>query len=158
MTPNTFFTRLKTLLQGMTWTGTSTKIFGNNVFVVSEIPGFPLPQIVSPTCYIVEGAYKSHEEHPNIVFQKFNLVYFVENVQSIFGEGGVLDANRTANTSQGVGYLNLEAEVETQVIKTITLTDKIYIVEDGAIKAQTVRGNSPLVYRLHSYSVLLNLF
>src|SRR3990172_12751591 len=154
MTPKNFFTRLQTLIKAMVWPTGGAKIFGDNVFVVAKLPGMPIGQIVSPTCYIVENGFAPHDEHPNILFQNFQLVFFVENVQSEFGQASFLGATTTANTSRGIGVLDLEAQVIKQVIEVITLTDKISIKEDGASKCQEVSSNAPNLYRLLNYSTI----
>lgn len=158
MTPKIFFTRLQNALKLLVWTGTSNKIFGENVFVVATLPGMPLAQIVSPTCYVVEAGFKPHDEHPQIIFQNFQIVIFLENVQSEFGQSSILGANRTTNTSRGVGMLDLEREIFDNVIKTITLTDKISIIETGASKAQFSQSGQPNLQRILSFSTILGVF
>jgi hypothetical protein len=141
----------------MVWTGVN-KIFGENVFIVPVFPGQMIFQIVSPTCYIVPGDVKFHAEHPNILFQRFQMYFFVENVMSEFGQAALVGANRTANTSRGVGIFDLDNEVMTQLKKTILLTSKISIVEESSGRLQYAQSNIPLVYKSYMMSVLLNDF
>jgi len=158
MTPKIFFTRLQNALKLLVWTGTSNKIFGENVFVVAALPGMPLAQIVSPTAYVIESGFKQHDEHPQIIFQNFQIALFIENVQSEFGQSSILGANQTTNTSRGVGMLDLEREILDNVIKTISLTDKISIIETGAGKAQFSQAGQPNLQRLLGFSTILGLF
>ena len=158
MIPKTFFTRLQTLLKGLVWTGTSSLIFGENVFIIPSLNPATFADIVHPTCYVLEGGYKCHDEHPNILFQNFQILFFVENVQSRFGETALLSGNRTTGTSQGAGLFEIEQEILTNVIKTFTLTDAVFIVEEGAGKSQILSSNFPLLNRSLSFSVMLSMF
>ena len=158
MTPKIFFTRLQNALKLLVWTGTSNKIFGENVFVVATMPGMPLAQIVSPTAYVIEGGFKPHDEHPQIIFQNFQIALFIENIQSEFGQSSILGANQTTSTSRGVGMLDLEREVLDNVIKMISLTDKISIIETGAGKAQFSQAGQPNLQRILGFSTILGLF
>ena len=142
----------------MVWTGTANKIFGNNVHVVPVFPGQMIFQIMSPTCYIVLGDTKFHDQHPNILFQRFQLYFFVENIVSEYGQSGLLGGNRTANTSRGVGMFDLENEVMTQVKKLNILTSKVSLVEESSGRCQYAHGNTPIIYRQLTFSVLLNDF
>lgn len=152
-----FFERLETLIKAMVWTGTSNKVFGNNVFVVPFLPMQTLGSLVPPTCFIVETGFSHHTEHPNIIEQDFNIEIFLENVSSEFGRGIVLGANRITNTSQGAGEIDIEKEMKTQIINTITLTDSVQIIETSSQKASTIAGNSPLIWRVMTYSVMLEI-
>ena len=157
MIRKTFFERLETLIKSMVWTGTTTKIFGLNVYVVPYLPASLLGRIVAPTCFIVEAGIKHHTEHPNIVEQDINIEVFIENISSEFGRGSVMSGNRTANSSVGVGIIDLEKEFKTQVINTITLTDSVQIIETSSQKASIVSGNNPLLWRVMTYNVMLEL-
>ena len=158
MTPKTFFERLQTTIKGLVWTGTSNKIFGDNVFIVPVFPGQLIYQIVSPTCYIIVGEAKCHDEHPNILFQRFQLNFFLEHVMSQFGQTALVGGARVADTSRGVGMFDLDNEVMTQLKKVTALTGKIALIEENSAKCQYAQGNTPLVYKAFSFSVLLNNF
>jgi len=158
MTPKNFFTYLQTLLKGMVWTGTSNKVFGNNVYIVTDTPMELLSRAQNPTCYIMDMGAALDEEHPNLVEQGFSLMLFVENNNSAYGEGVMMSANRTINTSQGAGLLDIEEEVITQLIKTITLSSvKIDLLEKSKAKSSVISGNRPNAHRTWSFNALLSL-
>ena len=158
MTPQVFFTQFRDYLKAIVWTGTSTKVFGDNVFVVPALPAHMLYQIVAPSCYICPTEMRYHEEHPNIIFQGFEIALYIENVSSAFGEGVVLSANRTTNTSRGAGIADVSRELMLNINKKTALTSKIYIVENSGVRAQFAKGNIPFIYQTFIFSVMLNYF
>ena len=158
MTPTLFFERLRDYIKTLVWTGTTNKLFGDNVFVVPVLPAHMYYQIVAPSCYISPTEFQFHAEHPNIIFQAFEISIIVENVSSGFGEGVVLGANRTANTSRGAGMLDVMKELMINLNKKTDLTSKVYIVEQNGVRGQFVKGNIPHIYQNFVLSVLLNYF
>jgi hypothetical protein len=159
MTPKEFFTNLQDYLQTVTWTGTSTLVFGNNVYVCCEIPIGQLSRYVSPCVFIVDQGFSLHEEHPKMGIQNFNLDFFIENTSSSFGEGAILDANRTTGTSRGVGILTLEDEILDKLCETNVLNSvKIRIIEKSCPKQTIISGNRPSIMRSISCAVLLSTY
>lgn len=156
MTPYQFFTRLQDQLKDFVWPGTSNKIFAF-VAVVPSINLYRLNQFVSPTCFIVDHGATNDEEHPEILHQRFQLSFFVENIQDEYGTCAMLGANRTANTSKGVGLLQLEEEVLGQIIDILSLTTKVMLVERGSPKPQIISGNFPLIFRNFQFRILLGV-
>lgn len=158
MTPKQFFERFKADLRAMVWTGTANKIFGNAVFVTPGIPIMQIGQYQSPSCFLIDSSVTPDPEHPGLLYQKGMFVLYVRNVASNYGEGAMLSANRTANTSQGVGSFDLAEEVVLQIIKKITLTTKILLVEKAFAKHQYIKGNLPLVFRVYTFEILLSIY
>lgn len=159
MTPKNFFTYLESLLKGLVWTGTSNKIFGNSVYFVVGNSTNHLSRFHNATCLLMDLGGNIHPEHPNLVYQQWSLAVFVENVNDTWGEGVLLSANRTINTSQGAGLIDIESEVIGQLIKTITLSgSKVSIVEKQKVKQSVLTGNAPSCYRIWQFETLLSLF
>jgi hypothetical protein len=157
MNPKTFYNRLKTLLKGLNWPTTANKVFGNNVFIVPYLYPENIPVIISPCCFIEELGFINHKEEPEIIMSRFQLIYFIENINTQSGEGIVIDANRTTNTSRGVGYLELERLIMKNVINVIKLTDNIYIKEISGTKAIQIPSNAPNMYRSNVFDAMLIL-
>lgn len=156
MTPKTFFTYLRTWLRATVWTGTSNKIFGDNVFVVPTLPAQQISRFQSPTCFIVDLGASADEAHPRLLDQSFSIAIWVENVQSEYGEGSLLSACRTANTSKGAGLLDIEEAIFPQICNITDLTStKIMIVEKAKTKLEITQNNFPIVTRVWTMSCLL---
>ena len=158
MTPTTFFERFRDYIKTLVWAGTTNKLFGENVFLVPVLPAHMYYQIVAPSCYISPTEFQFHAEHPNLIFQAFEISVIIENVSSGFGEGVILGANKTTNTSRGAGLLDVMKELMTNLNKKTALTNKIYIVEQSGVRGQFVKNNIPHVYQNVVFSVLLNYF
>lgn len=159
MTPDQFFTKLKTYFQGLEWGSSGNKIFGNNVFVVPEIPIQQISAYRSPSLFILDLGVKHYPEAPGIGDLKFGLFPFIENVQSAYGEGSMLSANRTADTSNGVGLLPLESEYLAQMLEVTSLDSaKILLLESNSVKTQTIKNNFPLVLRGYLFKVLVSYY
>ena len=154
MTPKQLFERLQDNLQALVWEGTSNLVFGENIYVVPEVPIQQLPDLISPTAFIVDKRFVNDTEHPGIGFQNFALTCFVENVSSRFGQASMLDGNRVTNTSKGVGTLNLADEVYSYLFSVTALTTKIHILEKSAPTPMGIKGNYPLV----TFSLNLSAF
>lgn len=158
MTPKTFFTEIRAKLKTLVWTGTSNLIFSNNVYLVTDTPLGSLARYQSPCCFVMDNGASTDDNHPNLILQNFSLMIFVENVNDVWGEGVMLSANQIVNTSQGAGLLDIENEILTQIIKTITLNSvKIQILEKSKAKQARIANNSPNVQRVWSFSCLLSL-
>lgn len=158
MTPKDFFTNLRTWLRGIVWTGTSNKIFGDNVFVVPTFPAQQLSRFQSPTCFLVDLGAALDGAHPRLLDQNFSLAIWVENVQSEFGEGSLLSACRTANTSKGAGLLDIEEAIFPQICNIVDLSaTKIMLVEKSKTKLEITQNNFPIVTRVWTMSCLLSL-
>lgn len=159
MTPKTFFDALQTAIKAMVWTGTSNKIFGENVHIVTDSPEALMSRFQPPSCFIKEGAGKPHPNHPYLIDQKFTLGFFVENLNSAWGTGVLDGANRTANTSRGAGLWDIETEAMGQIMKITTLSSApVRIVKEGKMPTSNLKGNSPNVLRVWPFSVLVNLY
>lgn len=157
MTPKNFFTYLRTWLRAQVWTGT-TKIFGDNVFVVPTLPAQQLSRFQSPTCFIVDLGASVDNAHPRLLDQNFSIAIWVENVQSEFGEGAMLSACRTASTSKGAGLLDIEEAIFPAICNITDLTStKIMIVEKAKTKLEITQNNFPLVTRVWTMSCLLSI-
>lgn len=152
-----FFERLETLIKAMVWTGSTNKIFGDNVWVTASLPSQCMGQIVAPSCFIVESGYKHHPEYPNVVDQDFYLEIFIENVGNELGRSAMMGGNRTTNKSMGAGALDIDSEVMTQIIKTVSMTSSVQIIETAAQKASMVSGNHPLLWRVYAFNVMLEV-
>jgi len=158
MTPKTFFTELQNTLKLLVWTGTSSKIFGDNVYIVADTPLSHLNRFQSPSCFIMDLGGQLDDEHPNLLFQKFSLMLFVENNNNVWGEGVMLSSNRTINTSQGAGLFDIEEVLIPSLIKTVTLNAvKIQVLEKSKSKQATISGNLPNVNRIWNFSCQLAL-
>jgi len=158
MTPKQFFTRLQTDLKALVWEGTANKIFGTSVWVVPEIPIRQLSEWSAPSCFILDQGFVNDGEHPGIGTQNFGITFFVENVQQNMGEGGILSANRVANTSAGAGSLDIEEELIMYFIEKLSLTTKIMIVEKSKPKLQIVANNNPLLLNRWTFRTLLGYY
>lgn len=158
MTPKNFFTYLRTLLRAAVWTGTTNKIFGDNVFVVPTLPAQQLSRFQSPTCFLVDLGAAVDQSHPQLLEQNFSIAFWIENVQSEFGEGSMLSACRTANTSKGAGLLDIEGEIFPQICSTIALSGtKIMIVEKAKTRIEITQNNFPILSRVWTMSCLLSI-
>lgn len=158
MTPKQFFTRLRTFLQAMVWTGTTNKMFGTGVYITPEQPIEQLIRYPRPSIFIVDLGAVADKEYPGLLIQNFRLTLFVENVHDGYGEGSVLSACRIANTSQGAGVLDIEEEILPQLYETTELTTKIMLVEKSAVRGVFLNKNAPLVFRNLNFSILLGLY
>lgn len=158
MTPKNFFTYLQTFIKGLVWTGTTTKIFGDNVYFVPDTPIEHLSRFQNPSCFILDTGATMHSEHPNLIYQTFTLMVFVENLNSAWGEGVLMSANRVINTSSGAGLIDIESELIPALIKTITLnSSKISIVEKNKVKQSVISGNKPNATRVWGFETILTL-
>lgn len=158
MTPKNFFGYLRTYLRGIMWAGTSNKIFTDNVFVVPSLPAQQLSRFQSPTCFLVDLGAAIDVAHPRLLEQNFSLAIWVENVQSEFGEGTMLSACRTANTSKGAGLLDIEEAIFPQICNVTDLSStKLMIVEKAKTKIELTQNNFPIVTRVWTLSCLLSL-
>lgn len=141
-----FFTRMLAQLR-------TISAFGVNVWVATHIPVIAsIPQQVSPSAFLLDGGYENHGEHPNIIIQNFSIAYFLENVQSEYGSSAVVGSNGA------LGICEIDALIARNVIETVSLTEKIIIVEKGVMQGSEVSGNHPLVQRQHNYYAILQAF
>lgn len=159
MTPKNFFTNLKTWLNSVVWTGTSNKIFGDNVYVPPFLPAQQISRLILPACFIMDVGGSFDKSHPYIIHQNFTIGIWVENVQSEFGEGVMLSACRIAGTSQGAGFLDIENEIFGQICDIETLSStKISILEKAKTKLEMTQNNFPMATRVWTLSCLLSLY
>ncbi len=157
MTPKDFFTNLQTWLQGLVWTGTSNKIFGNNVYIIPAFPTQQLTRFQSPMCFLMDLGAVVNDVHPRLIEQNFSLAIWIENVQSAFGEGSLLSACRTVNTSLGAGLFDIEQAIFPQICDIIAFSStKIMIVEKAKTKLEITQNNFPIVSRVWTLSCLLS--
>jgi len=112
MTPKELFSRLQTELQAMTWGVTANQIFGEQVFVVPELPIQQIHRYSNGACFVVDGGAAVDPDHPQVLTQNFSVTVFVENVNSAYGEAVMLGGNRVANTTAGAGKFDIELELE----------------------------------------------
>jgi len=158
MTPKVFFERLRTFLKEMYWGANSQPenlVFGHHVYIVPEIPIISLSQYISPSAFIQDaGAVSDPEEAQN-----FTITIFCENVQSPFGEGSMIGANRVDETSQGAGILDLEDEVLSKIYGINTLSSaKISLIEKSTPSPQIVKGNFPSVLRPMTFYAITSIY
>ena len=158
MTPKQFYTRLRTAMKVLVWEGTSNLVFGNNVFISPQFMVQQLPEMVCPSLFIVDKGFVADEYHPGIGNLNFNFVLFVENVSDRFGEGVILGANRTTNTSRGAGVLDIVDEVFSYLFTVTALTSKVMVLERSIPNAVTIKGNLPLVTQTIALSVYVGLY
>lgn len=159
MTPKDFFTNLQTWLRGCVWTGTTNKIFGDNVHVVPILPTQQISRMIFPACFLVDTGGSFDSSHPYILEQNFTIGIWLENVQSEFGEGVMLSACRVAGTSQGAGLLDIENEIFGKICDIETLSStKISLIEKAKTTIQVTQNNFPLVTRVWTLSCLLSLY
>lgn len=157
MTPKTFFSALRTWLRGLVWAGTSNKIFGDNVYMVPTLPIQQLARLQSPTAFIVDLGAIVDPIHPQLIDQNFSLSIWLENVQSEWGEGALLSACRTANTSKGAGLLDIEEALIPQLEQLTSLSStKILLVEKAKTRLEITQNNFPLLTRVWTFSCLLS--
>lgn len=145
-TPQDVLTRVQTLLQALVWTGTSNKIFGSNVYVVSEFPMQQIGQLCPPCVVILDQGFTPHKEHSAIGTERFTIMIFVENMGQNMGQGAMLSQNRVTGTSQGAGLLAIEKAVCDMLRTTISDgTNKVCYNMAGRGKKTMVKGNQPLM-------------
>ena len=158
MTPYAFFTALRTFFRGAVWTGSANKIFGDNVYIV---PTFPIGQInrfQNPMCFIVDLGGHIYPAHPQLIEQNFSIGIWVTNVQSEWGEGALLSACRTSNTSIGAGLLEIENDLMPQIYKTTAFSStKVMIVEKAKTRIDLTNDNFPLLSRVWTMQALLDM-
>jgi len=158
MTPESFFTDLKSYLSGLEWSA-GVKLFGDSVYVVPNTPIEQIASFMSPSAFVIDAGFAPDEAHPNIGTQNFNLQVFVENIQSAHGEGAMLGANRTAATSLGAGVIQIQQKLLKSLTGLISLSGtKIMVVERSLPAPVFVRANLPLVFRMLAGRVLLEAF
>jgi hypothetical protein len=150
MTPRQFFDRLRTLLKEMEWGSSGNKIFGGGVYIVPRLPLHKLQEFSAPCCFIIDTGGPYDPEHPVILYQQFQLIFFIEIIQDNLGQGAMMGASRVANTSQGAGVFEIESEVLSQIVETTALTTKVYVLEKSRTQSQVVRSNNPCVFRMIS--------
>jgi hypothetical protein len=158
MTPKQFFDRMQDELQGMVWGATPNKIFGDQVFVVAELPMQQIARLRQTTAFLVDEGYINDHEHPGLMVQNFAITVFVDNVQSAFGEAVMLGANRATDTSKGAGILDIEYELTRKLLAIETLTSKAMLVEKSTPKAKFIKGNTPLIFRSFAGSILCGMY
>jgi len=157
MTPYAFFLDLRTWLRGLVWTGTTNKIFGDNVYIVPTFPMQQLARLQAPTCFIADLGASINPIHPQLLDQNFSIAIWLSNVQSEWGEGSILSACRTVNTSLGAGLLQIENELLPQIYKNTAFSStKIMIVEKAKTRLELTQNNFPLVSRVWTFSCLLS--
>ena len=158
MTPHQFFTRLKTWLRALVWENTVNKVFGNAVFITVKLPIMQISQYQSPCCFIIDKGAISHPEHPGLLTQNGQMIIYVENVQSNYGEGGIMDACRTANTSRGAGILSIKENLLNQLVELTALTTKLTLVETSQPPMQTLAHNEPLALCFITFKAFLSIY
>lgn len=159
MTPKQLLQRVQTELKAMVWGVTANKVFGDSVYITPEVPIQQLALYQSPTAFIIDQGAPCDGEHPGILYQSFSVTIFVENYQCAKGEGAMVGAIRTANTSQGAGILDIEDEFLSKVIEIITMTTKAMLVEKNVPKAQIVGGNNfPAVLRAFNFTAITSIY
>ena len=147
-----FFTNLRTFLRACVYTGTTRKIFGDEVYIVAELPIENIPRFRSPMCFMMDAGGGMDGTHPEIIEQLFTLGIFVENIGSAFGE----DAFLGTSANHGKGLFEIEKEVLKNLVNTTSLSgSKILLIEKSKASAEIVSGNNPLIFRTMTFSVLL---
>jgi len=154
----TLFVNLRTHLRGTAWTGTANEVFGDEVYIVPRVPMENLSRFGMPCCFILDKGSDFYDQHPGLEEQKFQLVVFQENVADPYGEGVVLSANRTANTSKGAGILEIEQEI-VRSLKSVTALSsaKITLRHRNKIEVAMVKENEPSVFRSLTFSAFTSI-
>ena len=159
MIPYTFFDSLKTVIAAMVWPGTTNKIIGDNVHIVVDTPEILMSRFQPPSVFIKDTGGKPHHNHPYIIEQKFTLGFFIENVANAFGDNSILGSNRAINTSKGAGILSVENEIFGQILKITNFSSvPIRIMKEGKAPTSSIKGASPAILRVWSFSVVLSFF
>jgi len=158
MTPKQLMERLRDSLRAAVWEGTSNKIFGSSVYVVPSIPIEQLSRYRSPCAFVIDIGAKPQDEHPGILDQNGQIVFFVENLQNPYGDSGMLGGCRIDDTSAGAGYYDVGEDLLNYLIETVTLTTKIMIIETGSPRPQFVGDNTPLIFGTISFSALVSIY
>ena len=158
MTPFEFFSRLRAHLKDVVWSGTSNKIFGNNVFVVPELPIQQLPTFSSPCCFVTDQGAVNYGHHDQLYTQNFSIAVFVENTGDRYGEAVLLSGNRTVNTSVGAGLLEIEENLINDLRQVEELSSaKIVLKSKSKVKTQFVKKNTPLSFRSLAFSAFVSI-
>ena len=158
MTPKQLFERLKTTLEAMVWGATSNLVFGNNVYIVPELPIEQNARFISPSAFLTDTGAVADPEHPGLLTQNLTITVFIENVQNAFGDGVMVGANRITDQSEGAGILDVEDELLSKIIEVISLTAKIMLVEKSLPKVSIVKSNRPSIFRSLAMSALVGVY
>ena len=148
MTPKELFERLQDYLQSLVWVVAGNKIFGDNVFITPAMPAHQLSQFPAPACFIIPEGQRSHDEHNNIIEQKFSIMLFVENLGQAMGQSGIMGGNRIANSSNGAGMLDIEDKILQGIREQTVLTAaKIVFLSKSRTRNSVVKSNNPIITR-----------
>lgn len=158
MTPKELFERLQTELKSMTWGSTANKIFGEGVYIVSPLPIQNIDRWPNVCCFLVGKGFVNDPEHPGIGIQNFSITVFVENVFDALSSGGIVGANRVADTSAGAGILDIEKELISKLIKIVQLVSRALIIEKSFPEIQGVKNNFPLILKSFACSALVGVY
>jgi len=160
MTPKEVLEEARDALKVLTYTGTANKIFSERVHVSPDVPIEQLPRFANATAFIIDQGQPHDPEWPGLIILKFSILFFIENFNSPYGTGSLLDANRTANTSKGVGAKSVEHEIILQLTqKTELNSKKVVLVSKNANKAQQVGGkNRPNIFKTLNFEAFCSVY
>jgi len=156
------FRQLRYTAQAMVWEGTANKVFGDKAVIITA-GGFPMEQLsrlYRPCLIINDGGGTNHLEHPLIFDQTIEMLLFIDNIGSVYGEGSLIGGNRTAQTeSHGAGLL----QIENEILKTFGIRGKvggnnIALLSKTGSKAIQITGNLPLIYRGYTFQSRISTY
>ena len=154
MTPQKLLECVKDRLQNLTYIGTSTKIFfTRGVRITSEVPIEQLSQFQDVQCFLVDTGDINHREHPGIIFKKFSVVIFLENLGDEFGENTIVGGNG----KQGVK--EIERVVTREMMELVELEgERLTIQLINTSRKKYVSSNTPTITTEMNFEVMTEVY
>lgn len=155
-TPKELFTGLRINLKALTWPGSANRIFGDEVYIIPSIDDDLLARTRIPCAYIQDQGAVNYPYHNQLLNQNFSITVYTNNFADGYSEGAMVSANRPANSSRGVGFLDID-EALIENIHQITELDsnKTTLQSKSKIQTKVIRGAKPWYFRNYSYTTLV---
>ena len=112
MNTKTLLEMIQTTLRAATWTGGEPVCASESVIVTIVAPEAVYENYRSPQAHISPGGMQCDpDSHPRLISQEVVVRLVVVSASDGSGEGALLGAHRTANTSRNAGLLEVEIKV-----------------------------------------------
>ena len=143
MTPYLLLTKIVEYLKLYTIAG--QVIFGDNVYLVTQLPSHQVSTFANPTAFVIDQGATPFANNPKLLEQYFSVGIFVESVDR-FGDQAIRK------------MLEIENSLipSLRVLQTLN-SEKILLQETGKLSVMPLKSNFPNCIRYWSFSVITAL-
>ena len=153
MTPKQVLEGVRDFLKGIQYTGTSTEIFNETVYVPPDVPILQLSRFRSPAAIIKETGQRHDPEWPGLILLGFVIFIYVENVQNPYGDSAILGG------AGEKGLKDIEKEIILQLPKqTDFSSNKITISSKNANAPTMARSNELNLLKAMNFEAFCSVY